>query len=100
MNVTLRPINQSDWFAFQGSEKLPDGSEPLIGETDEYTVVVSGYEAQAPSCVSVSVYFEDGRVRTAEIPPQIGFNAPEIQAYLSLIHGPEERGDWGWKSGF
>lgn len=38
----LRKFTKSDWDAFAGAEVMPNGDEPLIGESDVVNVVVSG----------------------------------------------------------
>ena len=38
----LHPFTDSDWDVFAGATSFPDGSPPLIGHTNAWTVIVSG----------------------------------------------------------
>lgn len=94
MNVALRAFERADWYGFAGADPLPDGSPPLVGETTEMTVVVSG-EGTHPRVV-VHVHVAE-RSFFAVVPQQIGCTLEELQVYVRLMHGPTERGDWGWE---
>lgn len=38
----LSEFTKSDWYAYAGADRFEDGSSPLIHETEDFTVVVSG----------------------------------------------------------
>ena len=38
--IELREFTKNDWMAFSGAERFTDGSEPLIAESEDYTLLV------------------------------------------------------------
>ena len=43
----MKPFTQSDWWELAGSERFPDGSEPLVGRHGPLIVVVDRNGLQA-----------------------------------------------------
>lgn len=43
----LRPFDAFDWDGFAGAANFADGTPPLIGDTNNWTVIVCGAEAVA-----------------------------------------------------
>lgn len=61
LNISpLHKFTKSDWFDYAGAEKIGN-SEPLIGDTDFATVIISGNEDD-PRLVDFEVDFGDSEM--------------------------------------